>query len=67
MGDDALRPGLRGVVNDAAAIYFLDPTAAAGFVTRWCAGSKFETADGAFRVREDTPAPRVGVAAHRTL
>jgi hypothetical protein len=58
--------GLRGVINDAVAIYFLDPTTAAGFVARWCAGSKFETAEGAFRVREDTPAPRVSVAAHRT-
>ena len=47
--------GLRGVVNDAVAIYFLDPTTAAGFVPRWCAGSKFETAEGAFRVREDAP------------
>ena len=59
--------GLRGVIDDAVAIYFLDPTTAAGFVGRWCAGSKFEVAEGAFRVREDTPAPRVGVAAHRTL
>jgi hypothetical protein len=57
--------GLHGVINDAVAIYFLDPTTAAGFVARWCAGSKFETAEGAFRVREDAPVPRVGVAAHR--
>ena len=34
--------GLRGVVNDAVAIYFLDPTSAAGFVARWCIGSKVE-------------------------
>jgi|HubBroStandDraft_4_1064222.scaffolds.fasta_scaffold25836_2 hypothetical protein len=40
--------GLRGVINDAVAIYFLDPTTAAGFVARWRAGSKFETAKGAF-------------------
>jgi len=58
--------GLRGVLNDAVAIYFLDATTAAGFVARWCAGSKVETAEGVLRVREDTPAPRVGVAAHRT-
>src|SRR5271169_1875864 len=44
--------GLRGVVNDAVAIYFLDATTAAGFVSRWCAGSKVEISDGAFRVRE---------------
>ena len=58
--------GLRGVVNDAVAIYFLDPTTAVGFVTRWCAGSKFETANGAFRVREDAPVSRVGAMPHRT-
>jgi hypothetical protein len=52
--------GLRGGVNDAVAIYFLDATTAAGFVVRWCAGTRIETAEGAFRVREDAPAPRVG-------
>jgi hypothetical protein len=31
--------GLRGVVNDAVAIYFLDAASAAAFVARWCAGS----------------------------
>jgi hypothetical protein len=58
--------GRRGVVNDAVAIYFLDPTTAAGFVARWCAGNKVETAEGAFRVREDAPAPRVAAMPHRT-
>ena len=30
-----MRPsGLRDVINDAVAIYFLDPTTAAGFVAR---------------------------------
>src|ERR1700693_563763 len=41
--------GLRGVVNDAVAVYFLDPTLASGFVVRWCAGNKIETTEGAFR------------------
>jgi hypothetical protein len=58
--------GLRGVVNDAVAVYFLDATSAAAFVARWCAGSKVETADGAFRVREDQPTARVGAGLHRT-
>jgi hypothetical protein len=31
--------GLRGVINDAVAIYFLDAALAAAFVSRWCAGS----------------------------
>ncbi|HWX31647.1 MAG TPA: hypothetical protein VNZ53_29960 [Steroidobacteraceae bacterium] len=31
-----------------------------------CIGYKVETAEGAFRVREDEPAPRVGAGPHRT-
>jgi hypothetical protein len=58
--------GLRGVVNDAVAVYFLDATAAAAFVARWCAGSAPVISDGAFRVREDQPTPRVGAGLHRT-
>jgi hypothetical protein len=50
MGDNPA--GLRGVVNDAIAIYFLDATLAAAFVARWCAGSNVEISEGAFRVRE---------------
>ena len=41
--------GLRGVLNDAVAIYFLDATTAAGFVARWCATTKVEITDGHFR------------------
>ena len=59
--------GLREVVNDAVAIYFLDPASATGFVARWCAGSKIEVVDGAFRLRDDDPEPRVGTPAHGTL
>jgi hypothetical protein len=58
--------GLRGVLNDAVAIYFLDATTAAGFVARWCLGSKAERIEGAFPVREDAPVPRVGAMSHRT-
>jgi hypothetical protein len=32
--------GLRGVVNDAVAVDFLDAVSAAAFVARWCAESK---------------------------
>jgi hypothetical protein len=49
------------------AIYFLEPANATGFVARWCAGSKAETAGGAFRVREDAPAARVGTKPHGML
>ena len=58
--------GLRGVVNDAVAIYFLDPANAAGFVARWCATSKVEIANGAFQIREDEPKKRVPLKHHKT-
>ena len=38
--------GMRGVLNDAVSIYFLDATLASAFVARWCAGYKVETAEG---------------------
>jgi hypothetical protein len=63
----ALTPsGMRGVLNDALSIYFLDPTLASAFVARWCAGYKVETAEGVFRVRADEPTARVGALLHRT-
>jgi hypothetical protein len=58
--------GIRGVLNDAASIYFLDTTLAGAFVARWCAGYRVETAGGVFQVREDEPVPRVGAGLHRT-
>ena len=63
----ALTPsGVRGVLNDALSIYFLDPILASTFVARWCIGYKVETAKGVFRVREDEPTPRIGAGLHRT-
>ena len=59
--------GLRGVVNDAVAIYFLDPGSAVGFVSRWCVGAKVEVVDGVFRLREDAPAPWAGLKPHGML
>jgi hypothetical protein len=59
--------GLRGVVNDAVAIYFLDAASAATFVARWCAGSEAEVSDGAFRVRDDQPTRRVAAGPHKTF
>jgi hypothetical protein len=58
--------GMRGVLNDAVSIYFLDATLASAYVARWCAGYKVETTDGVFHVREDEPLPRVGAGLHRT-
>jgi hypothetical protein len=58
--------GMRGVLNDALSIYFLDATLASAFVARWCAGYKVETAKGVFRVRCDEPQLRVAAGLHRT-
>jgi hypothetical protein len=58
--------GVRGVLNDAVSIYFLDATLASAFVARWCAGYKIETAEGVFRVRTDEPAARSTASLHRT-
>ena len=58
--------GMRGVLNDAISIYFADATLAGAFVARWCVGSKVEMAGGVLQVRDDEPAPRVGVTLHRT-
>jgi hypothetical protein len=63
LGDDT-PAGLRAVVRDAVAIYFLDAALAAAFVTRWCTGSKIEVSEGAFRVREDRPIPRTQARPH---
>jgi len=58
--------GLRGVVNDAVAIYFRDATLASGFVARWCRGGTVETVEGAFQIRDDAPVVRRGAPLHRT-
>jgi hypothetical protein len=54
--------GMRGVLNDAVSIYFLDATLASAFVAQWCAGYKVETAEGAFRVRSNDPAVRTAAS-----
>ena len=58
--------GIRGVLNDAVSIYFVDATLAGAFVARWCAGYRVETADGVFHIRENAPTSRVRAAPHRT-
>jgi hypothetical protein len=58
--------GTRGVLNDAVSIFFPEPALASAFVARWCIGYRVASAEGAFRVRNDEPAPRVGTGLHRT-
>jgi len=58
--------GLRGVLNDAVAVYFCDATLAGAFVARWCRGGKVATVDGAFQIRDDAPPGRRGAPLHRT-
>ncbi len=58
--------GLRGVLNDAVAVYFRDATLAGAFVARWCRVAQAETVAGAFRVRADAPASRRAAPLHRT-
>ena len=66
-GNWAMTPaGLRGIVNDALAIYFLDAAVASAFVARWCLGYRVETHEGSFRLREDAPKQRVPAKPHGT-
>ena len=58
--------GVRGVLNDAVSIYFLDATLVGAFLARWCAGPRIEAGGGVFRIRDDEPTPRIGAGLHRT-
>jgi hypothetical protein len=58
--------GLKGVVNDAIAVYFRDAALAGAFVARWCRTGAVESVEGAFRVRDDAPPARRAAPAHRT-
>jgi hypothetical protein len=58
--------GLRGVLNDAVAVYFCDAAIAGAFVARWYRGDRVEIVDGAFQIRDDAPAARRGAPLHRT-
>ena len=66
-GGWAMTPsGLRGVVNDAVAVYFRDAALAGGFVARWCRVDSVATEEGAFHIRDDAPAARRSAPLHRT-
>jgi hypothetical protein len=57
---------MRGVLNDAVSIYFLDATLASAFVARWRVASKVEVEGGLFRIRDDDPAQRIPAGVHPT-
>ena len=66
-GGWAMTPsGVRGVLNDAVAVYFGDATIAGAFVARWCRGDRVETIDGAFQIRDHAPPARRAAPLHRT-
>jgi hypothetical protein len=66
-GNWAITPaGLRGVVNDAIAFYFVDPALANAFIARWCIGYRVETVDGSFRLREGDLQRAPGAPLHKT-
>jgi hypothetical protein len=58
--------GLRGIVNDAVAIYFRDASVAGAFVARWCQASPAAATDGAFLLRVDELPTRAAAPPHRT-
>jgi len=58
--------GIRGVINDAVAVYFRDAILAAAFVARWCAPATRGMAEGFFHIREDEPAARKPAQHHKT-
>ena len=53
--------GIRGVVNDAFAIYMNGPTCAVAFVARWCRPGD---PPGFYELREDEPTRRTPSAGH---
>ena len=59
--------GLRGVVNDAVAVYFQDVALAAAFTARWCRQRPPDVVEGAFVMRDDDPVPRRLAPLHSTL
>ncbi len=54
--------GLRGVVNDAVAVWLREAACAASFVARWCVPGDA----GYYRFREDDPSPRIPAPHHTT-
>jgi hypothetical protein len=57
---------LRGVINDAVAVYFREAAFAGAFAARWCAPVRVGAADGVLHIRDDEPAKRVPAPWHKT-
>jgi hypothetical protein len=55
--------GVRGVVNDAVAVYVSNPTCAAAFVARWCVPGD---PPGFYDLRQQEPPRRVPAPFHKT-
>ena len=55
--------GVRGVVNDAVAVYVSTPTCAVAFVARWCVSGD---PPGFYDLRHEEPAQRVPTPFHKT-
>jgi hypothetical protein len=51
--------GMRGVINDAIAVYFRDATMAAAFAARWCAPAGSGVGEGFLRIWDNEPVQRV--------
>jgi hypothetical protein len=59
--------GLAGVVNDAIAFYFRDPSFAHAFVARFCCGCRIESSESAFAIRSNAPPARRDARVHKTF
>ena len=65
-GWEIMPAGMRGVINDAIAVYFRDTALAAAFAARWCAPVGADLTEGFLRLRDDEPAQRVAARLHKT-
>jgi hypothetical protein len=65
-GWETMPAGMRGVINDAIAVYFRDAALAAAFAAQWCAPVGAGVTEGCLRLRDDEPAQRVAARLHKT-
>ena len=58
--------GMRGIVNEAIAVYFREAAMAAAFAARLCAPMGPGITEGFMRMRDDEPAQRIAARPHKT-